>query len=152
MFDPQLWYGTAAVAQVNGFGAAGVAARLGRLFLIGIPGPSVDAVTRELLTTVRPGFVILFDRNIESPDQLRRLGDEIHAVLGYRPVIAIDQEGGVVTRLRHGFTVSPGARAHGGSGWDRWSGRDGGRPLVSGWRRSWRGRWRRWGFAGTWRP
>jgi beta-N-acetylhexosaminidase len=57
--------------------------------------------------------VILFDRdqetggsrNVRSPAQVRRLTADIRAAAGRTPVIAIDQEGGLVTRLspKHGY-------------------------------------------------
>lgn len=87
------------------------ARKLGELFLIGLPSPELDDESKTLLETIRPGFVILFDRNIRHADQIRKLISSIGDFLGYQPVIAIDQEGGVVTRLRDGFSVSPGAAA-----------------------------------------
>lgn len=52
------------------------------------------------------GGIILFARNLESPGQMRALCDAIRAV---RPalLIAIDQEGGRVQRLRQGVTELP---------------------------------------------
>jgi beta-N-acetylhexosaminidase len=45
------------------------------------------------------GF-ILFARNIDTPDQIRALCDEMRAAVGRDAVITIDQEGGRVQRLR----------------------------------------------------
>jgi len=84
---------------------------VGQLFLIGIPGKSLDSETIRLLEFVRPGFVILFARNVENPAQVKGLLDDINKLLPYKPVFAIDQEGGMVSRLRSGFTVSPSAMA-----------------------------------------
>jgi len=84
---------------------------VGRLFLIGLPGKSVDSQTIRLLKTVKPGFIILFTRNIDGPKQVRELVNEVNRILPYKPVFAIDQEGGIVSRFREGFTVSPGAMA-----------------------------------------
>jgi beta-N-acetylhexosaminidase len=60
----------------------------------------------ELLQAPQVGGVILFARNIESPRQVRELTDHIRSV---RPdiLIAVDQEGGRVQRLRQGFTALP---------------------------------------------
>lgn len=85
--------------------------KVGRLFLIGIPGKIVDEETRELLLNIRPGSIILFGRNVENPEQVKKLIDDVTEVLGYKPLISIDQEGGIVTRLTKGFSVSPGAMA-----------------------------------------
>ncbi|MEG0482856.1 MAG: beta-N-acetylhexosaminidase, partial [Acinetobacter sp.] len=52
------------------------------------------------------GGMILFARNIESPAQVRALTDHMRQI---RPdiLIAVDQEGGRVQRLRTGFTLLP---------------------------------------------
>ena len=54
------------------------------------------------------GF-ILFDRNIETPDQLRRLTRDLRDSVGRHVPIFIDQEGGRVQRLRppHWFSWAP---------------------------------------------
>lgn len=88
-----------------------VGERIGRLMLIGIPDPDLSDQTKRLLEAVRPGFLVLFSRNIEDAEQITRLLGAVETFLGYAPVAAIDQEGGRVTRLRDGFTVVPAARA-----------------------------------------
>ena len=49
---------------------------------------------------MRPFGFILFGRNIDSPDQLRALCDEMREAAGHDAVITIDQEGGRVQRMR----------------------------------------------------
>lgn len=49
---------------------------------------------------VRPFGFILFARNIETPDQVRALADDLRAAAGHEALITIDQEGGRVQRLR----------------------------------------------------
>ncbi len=83
----------------------------GRLFLIGIPGTEIDEETENILRDIRPGAIILFSKNIIDADQVRALIEDVNRVLGYQVAVAIDQEGGIVTRLREGFSVSPGAMA-----------------------------------------
>ena len=73
---------------------------LGQLLLVGIPGPSLDADTASMLRRVQPGGYILFGRNIASPEQVRRLIDDLRDLSTVEPVITIDQEGGRVSRLR----------------------------------------------------
>ena len=85
--------------------------RIGRLFMIGLPGPSLDDETKTVLDEMDPLSVILFGRNIESAEQLAKYIADITAHLGRKPVFAIDQEGGIVTRLTKGFTVVPGPMA-----------------------------------------
>lgn len=61
----------------------------------------------------RIGGVILFARNIDNPTQVAELTQACHEASSRPILIAIDQEGGVVARLREGFTESPGAMALG---------------------------------------
>ena len=86
----------------------------GQLLMVGIPGPRVDAVARELVRDLKVGGVILFARNIESPEQVWELtGDlqrEALAATGRPLLLAVDQEGGRVQRLKAPFTIIPAAR------------------------------------------
>ncbi len=82
--------------------------------MVGIPGPRVDAVARELVRDLKVGGVILFARNIESPEQVweltRDLQREALAATGRPLLLAVDQEGGRVQRLKAPFTLIPAAR------------------------------------------
>lgn len=80
---------------------------IGKIFMIGLYGTALDESTMNVLKEIKPGFVIFFSRNVETPEKLFRFTEDISNFLGYRPVFAIDQEGGNVTRLREGFTVLP---------------------------------------------
>ena len=73
---------------------------LGQLILTGVPGPRIDSETEKLFRRIQPGGFILFGRNIESASQLRRLIDDLRGLSEVDPIIAIDQEGGRVSRLR----------------------------------------------------
>ncbi len=75
--------------------------------MTGIAGPSLTPAERELLAHPAVGGVILFSRNYESPDQLTRLTQAIHALRTPPLLIAVDQEGGPVQRFRDGFTRLP---------------------------------------------
>jgi beta-N-acetylhexosaminidase len=83
----------------------------GELFMVGIDGTELTDEAARVLEQVKPGFIILFSRNIESPEQLYQLIKELRKVVKKPVVFSIDQEGGIVTRLRNGFTVSCGAMA-----------------------------------------
>lgn len=83
--------------------------RIGQLFFIGIPGPEADEATRELLSEIAPGGVCLFARNIREAGQTRRLLDNIRGVSKVTPFLSIDQEGGLVDRLRRIMTPLPAA-------------------------------------------
>ena len=73
-------------------------------------GDSESAFFRE----TRPWGFILFGRNIDTPDQVRRLTASLRAAAGHDAQILIDQEGGRVQRLRppHWRNYPPG-RAYG---------------------------------------
>ena len=85
--------------------------QIGQFFLIGLPGTEIDEETRKLIEDVKPGGIIIFGRNVESPQQLRNLLDDARALVPTNPLCAIDQEGGLVDRLREIFPPMPSARA-----------------------------------------
>jgi len=79
-----------------------------QLFVVGLPGPTVDRETRRFLAEHPPGGIVLFKRNVRSATQLRDLTAELHAVgAGVRPLVGIDHEGGRVHRLPAPFTRFP---------------------------------------------
>src|SRR6185436_17298186 len=73
---------------------------LGQLIMTGVPGKEVDGDTARLFRKVKPGAFILFGRNIESAQQLRKLIDDLRDLSEIEPIITVDQEGGRVSRLR----------------------------------------------------
>src|SRR5207248_1830552 len=85
--------------------------QVGQFFFIGLPGTTIDAEARELIEEVKPGGIILFGRNVESPQQVRELLDDARALVPTPPLVGIDQEGGLVDRLRQIFPVSAPARS-----------------------------------------
>lgn len=62
---------------------------------------------RQLITSPLVGGVILFSRNFSSVQSLIELINEIHSIRHPKLLVAIDQEGGRVQRLREGFTQLP---------------------------------------------
>ena len=85
--------------------------QIGQFFFIGLPGTQLDDEARELIDEIKPGGIILFGRNIESPQQVRTLLDGARAMLPVQPLCGVDQEGGLVDRLREIFPSMPSARA-----------------------------------------
>jgi beta-N-acetylhexosaminidase len=83
--------------------------------VVGLPGPEVTAEERAVLEEVRPVGVILFGRNVEGPEQVRRLVEAV-GELEPRPFVCIDLEGGCVNRLQPiwGPLPSPAAAAAAG--------------------------------------
>ncbi len=83
--------------------------KIGQLFFTGIAGLAIDRPTRELLDEVSPGGVCLFARNIKDASQTRELTDGMRSSLPVTPFLSIDQEGGLVDRLRRIMTPMPAA-------------------------------------------
>lgn len=84
--------------------------RLQGSLMVDIAGTWLTAEDRHLLRQPEIAGLIIFARNIESPRQVRQLSAAIRAV---RPdlILAVDQEGGRVQRLRQGFVRLPAMRA-----------------------------------------
>lgn len=74
--------------------------------MLDIGGTFLTAEDRHLLRQPQVCGVILFSRNIEHPQQVRELCRAIRALRGDL-LIAVDQEGGRVQRLRQGFVPLP---------------------------------------------
>src|SRR5258705_2106910 len=84
--------------------------QIGQFFFIGLPSIELDDETRELITEIKPGGVIIFGRNVATPEQLRSLLDGVRELLPTAPLVGVDQEAGLVDRLRKIFTTMPSAR------------------------------------------
>lgn len=90
--------------------------KIGRMLLVGFEGLEAPQYILDWLAEGRIGGIILFARNIETPEQTATLVRSLQAAAKHPLLISIDQEGGIVARLRDGFTESPGAMALGASG------------------------------------
>lgn len=84
--------------------------RLQGSLMVDVAGTWLTAEDRHLLRQPEVAGLIIFARNIECPRQVRELSASIRAV---RPdlILAVDQEGGRVQRLRQGFVRLPAMRA-----------------------------------------
>jgi beta-N-acetylhexosaminidase len=86
---------------------------LGELFMLGFAGDDLaflEAWARE----AGLGGVILFARNLGGPAEIAALTERLRRLApDPPPLIAVDQEGGRVARLREPFTLWPPARAVG---------------------------------------
>jgi len=86
--------------------------KIGQQFIIGIQGPALLPEEKEFITKYNIGGVILFDRNLQSPEQIHALTTELqsirHDTKDKTPLfIGIDMEGGRVLRLKAPFTKWP---------------------------------------------
>lgn len=66
----------------------------------GIAGTELTPAERDFFRSADPWGFILFARNVDNPDQLRRLTGDLREAVGRNAVITVDQEGGRVQRLR----------------------------------------------------
>ena len=77
--------------------------KVGQLLMIGIHGKTLNDDAKFMLNEYRVGGIILFDRNMESKDQVKSLIVDINKTgksAGLTPLfIGIDQEGGAVARM-----------------------------------------------------
>lgn len=88
---------------------------LGQIFMVGFDGLEPDEHIADMIRNHGIGGVILFRRNMHTPEQLTRLCarlQEINAEVCDEPLlIALDQEGGMVMRIEQGVTPIPSAMA-----------------------------------------
>jgi len=87
--------------------------KIGQMLVVGFEGLEPPQYMLDWIAEGRVGGVILFARNVASPAQVAALTEACHAFAPRPLLIAIDQEGGVVARLRDQFAESPGAMALG---------------------------------------
>ncbi|WP_028345913.1 beta-N-acetylhexosaminidase [Bradyrhizobium murdochi] len=83
-----------------------------RAFITGVSGLELSAAEREFIRGERPWGLILFKRNVETPDQVSALVNEFRNCAGEADApVLIDQEGGRVARLGppHWPVYPPGA-------------------------------------------
>lgn len=77
--------------------------KVGQLMMIGIHGKTLNDDAKFMLNEYRVGGIILFDRNMESKNQVKSLITDINKTgksAGLTPLfIGIDQEGGAVARM-----------------------------------------------------
>lgn len=97
--------------------------QIGQMLMVGFRGTTIspgDPIVSDL-EDLNLGGVILYEkdgpsqsrpRNIESPEQLKQLITDLKAHGRQTPFVAIDQEGGIVNRLKesYGFPASVSAQ------------------------------------------
>lgn len=83
----------------------------GGLLMLGLQGSELRPEEAALFRKLQPAGYILFSRNIVSPEQTRALTDALRDLSVDLPIIAIDQEGGRVTRTRDIGPAIPSAPA-----------------------------------------
>jgi beta-N-acetylhexosaminidase len=86
-------------------------------FISGCSGPVLSTAERAFFARTNPWGLILFKRNCETPEQLKRLTSDFRDAVGRKTApVFIDQEGGRVQRLgppSNAWRRYPAARAYG---------------------------------------
>lgn len=92
--------------------------KLGQMVMIGIQGTKVDDDSLYMLNQYHMGGVILFDRNMESPEQVKQLTSDLQVQSNEKvPLfIGIDEEGGDVVRMAEKLTPPPSQKEIGETG------------------------------------
>lgn len=92
--------------------------KLGQMVMIGIQGTKDDDDSLYMLNQYHMGGVILFDRNMDSPEQVKQLTSDLQAQSNEKvPLfIGIDEEGGDVVRMAERLTPPPSQKEIGATG------------------------------------
>lgn len=88
--------------------------KIGQMMIVGVDGTSIDKNAIDLLEKYHVGGIIFFDKNMQSKSQVRVLISELNARAddkGLPLFMAIDQEGGKVTRMSQFLYTAPTAAA-----------------------------------------
>ncbi|MNJ91087.1 putative lipoprotein YbbD precursor [compost metagenome] len=77
--------------------------KIGQLFIVGFADRSLTPELQSFIQTYKPGSFILFKRNISSLKQIQNLNQSLYQesfkITSLPPLLAVDQEGGSVSRL-----------------------------------------------------
>lgn len=93
--------------------------KIGQIMLIGFQGMDLDRDTIALFRKIRPGGIVFYGRNFREADTAAMLIGKIQVLFGKNPLplfFAIDQEGGIVHRIRGTLHRPPSAPAIGAAG------------------------------------
>ena len=85
--------------------------KIGQMMFVGIHGTTLTENTKNNLTSMHVGGIILFDRNMETREQVKALNSSLKdlALNSYSlPLfLSVDQEGGLVTRMKQQTYTAP---------------------------------------------
>ncbi len=97
--------------------------KVGQLLMVQFHGEVANEDARTLIQDTKVGGIIYYDwaNGLNSPQQVKTLSTSLQELTKSNPnpiplLIAVDQEGGVVARLKKGFTKFPGNKALGETG------------------------------------
>lgn len=85
--------------------------KVGQLFVMSFFGETLNAPAAAFVTRYQPGAFVLLPSNLNHPEQITRLTNELQRTLQAQnappALIAVDQEGGLIAHLKEGFTTWP---------------------------------------------
>ena len=92
--------------------------KVGQMMLVGVHGTAVNDDIKYILNQYHYGGIIFYDRNMENKTQVKNFVDELNAVANEKvPLfIALDEEGGRVSRMKQDLEVMPSQQEIGDSG------------------------------------
>lgn len=80
---------------------------VGQLFIIGFDGTEMSERLSSLIRRVQPAGVVLFARNITTPQQTHQLLKACRNLVAVPMFLCVDMEGGTVDRLKNAFAPAP---------------------------------------------
>ena len=86
--------------------------KIGQLVVVGFPSKQVDSHIQTMIEKYKVGGVILYERNMESPNQVAQLTRNLQELslnnkLKIPLMISVDQEGGQIVRMKHKLAPKP---------------------------------------------
>ena len=81
--------------------------QVGQLLIMGVDGTAMSARLRSTLTSLQPGGIILFKRNIMAAAQTWELLHESQTCVATPAFLCVDMEGGTVDRLKDVIAPAP---------------------------------------------
>ena len=95
--------------------------KIGQLVVVGFQSKEVDEHIKTMISEYKVGGVILYDRNMESPEQVAGLTNDLQdlALENDKEIplmVSIDQEGGQIVRMRNHVSPIPSQQELGRNG------------------------------------
>ena len=81
--------------------------KVGQLLIVGFEGTELNDNTKAYIQDLEVGGLIFFGRNIQSKDQVTALVEDIKDISNIPLLLAIDEEGGIVSRLPEEYKRLP---------------------------------------------
>ncbi|MCM3586598.1 glycosyl hydrolase family 3 [Mesobacillus maritimus] len=86
--------------------------KIGQMIVVGFSSKAIDSHIKAMIQEYKAGGVILYDRNMDSPKQVKELTDSLQWLARGNEhkiplMISIDQEGGQIVRMRDKVAKKP---------------------------------------------